>query len=75
MLYNLTHKLSFLKINVDIDQSLTDLQAKSFEGVSELGLDQFYARMEELFTPEVMGDLENMTVDGLIELFEDESKD
>lgn len=68
LLYNIAHKLPFLKINVAINQNLENLFAKSKDELVKRNLTDFFDSFNEVFSEEILENVDNMNEDELIKL-------
>ena len=68
LLYNIAHKLPFLKINVAINQDLENLFTKSNDEIVKRNLTDFFDSFNEFFTEEILENIDKMNEDEVIEL-------
>lgn len=68
LLYNIAHKLPFLKINVAINQNLENLFAKSKDELVKKNLTDFFDSFNEVFSEEILKNVDKMNEDEVIEL-------
>lgn len=68
LLYNIAHKLPFLKINVAINQNLENLFTKSKDELERKNLTGFLSSFDEVFTEEILETFDKMNEDEVIEL-------
>ncbi len=68
LLYNIAHKLPFLKINVAINQNLENLFTKSKDELERKNLTGFLSSFDEVFTEEILETFDEMNEDKVIEL-------
>jgi hypothetical protein len=66
LLYNIAHKLPFLKINVAINQNLENLFAKSKDELVKRNLTDFFDSFNEVFSEEILENVDKMNEDELI---------
>ena len=68
LLYNIAHKLPFLKINVAINQNLENLFTKSKDELERKNLTGFLSSFDEVFSEEILETFDKMNEDEVIEL-------
>lgn len=68
LLYNIAHKLPFLKINVAINQNLKNLFTKSREKIERKNLTDFFDSFNEVLSDGVLETIDKMNEDEIIEL-------
>lgn len=68
LLYNIAHKLPFLKINVAINQNLENLFTKSNNELERKNLTVFFDSFNQVFSDEILESFEEMNEDEVIEL-------
>jgi hypothetical protein len=68
LLYNIAHKLPFLKINVAINQNLENLFTKSKDELVKRNLTDFFDLFNEAFSEEILENVDKMNEDEVIEL-------
>ena len=68
LLYNIAHKLPFLKINVAINQNLENLFIKSKAELERRNLTGFFDSFDEVFSEEILETFDKMNEDEVIEL-------
>lgn len=68
LLYNIAHKLPFLKINVESNQNLENLYVKSKDEIKRKNLADFFDSFNEAFLEDVTYNLDKINEDELIEL-------
>lgn len=68
LLYNIAHKLPFLKINVAINQNLENLFSKSKDEFERKNLTGFLDSFDQVFTEEILENFDKMNEDEVIEL-------
>lgn len=68
LLYNIAHKLPFLKINVAINQNLENLFTKSNNELKRKNLIDFFDSFNAVFSDEILGSIDEMNEDQIIEL-------
>lgn len=73
LLYNLAHKLPFLKINVEVNQTLDNLFEEAKKTLVEKGLLEYSEFIEKQYDEGMFSDLENLDLDELIELLDNKN--
>lgn len=74
LLYNLAHKLPFLKINVEVNQTLDNLFEEAEKSLVEKELLEYSEFIEKQHEEGVFSELDNLDVDGLIELLDNKTE-
>lgn len=73
LLYNLAHKLPFLKINVEINQDLGNLFEEAEKSLVKNGLLEYSEFIEKQNEVGFLSDLDNLDLDELIELLDNKT--
>lgn len=73
LLYNLAHKLPFLKINVEVNQTLDNLFEESKKTLVEKGLLEYSEFIEKQYDEGMFSGLESLDLDELIELLDNKN--
>jgi hypothetical protein len=73
LLYNLAHKLPFLKINVEVNKTLDNLFEEAEKSLVENGLLEYSEFIEEQNEEGFLSDLDNLDLDELIELLDNKT--
>lgn len=73
LLYNLAHKLPFLKINVEVNQTLDNLFEEAEKTLVEKELLEYSEFIEKQHKEGVLSELDNLDLDELIELLDNKT--
>ncbi len=73
LLYNLAHKLPFLKINVEVNQTLDNLFEEAEKTLVEKGLLEYSEFIEKQHDEGMFSDIESLDLDELIELLDNKN--
>ncbi|MFD2540745.1 ABC-three component system middle component 1 [Lacinutrix gracilariae] len=74
LLYNLAHKLPFIKINVEVNQTLENLFEEAEKTLVEKGLLEYSAFIEKQHEKDMFSNLDSLDIDELIELLDNKTE-
>lgn len=71
ILYSITQKLPFIKIDIEINQNIENLFVEGNKILNTKGLLNYTNKIDVKFTDNIMSEISNKNIDELIELFND----